>query len=79
LLEQARRALASSPATALSLTNQDAARFPRGALAQEREVIAIEALRRLGRGAEADRRAAAFAQTFPGSAHQRRVEDASPK
>jgi len=79
LLEQARRALASSPATALSLTNQDAARFPRGALAQEREVIAIEALRRLGRGAEADRRAAAFAQAFPGSAHQRMVEDASPK
>jgi hypothetical protein len=79
LLEQARRALASSPATALSLTNQDAARFPHGALAQEREVIAIEALRRLGRGAEADRRAAAFAQAFPGSAHQRRVEDASPK
>jgi hypothetical protein len=79
LLEQARRALASSPATALALTNQHAARFPHGVLAQEREVIAIEALRRLGRSAEADRRAAAFAQAFPGSAHQRMVEDASPK
>ena len=79
LLEQARRALASSPATALALTNQHAARFPHGVLAQEREVIAIEALRRLGRGAEADRRAAAFAHTFPGSAHQRMVEDAAPK
>jgi len=79
LLEQARRALAGSPATALALTNQHAARFPHGVLVQEREVIAIEALRRLGRGAEADRRATAFAQAFPGSAHQRRVEDASPK
>ncbi len=79
LLEQARRALASSPATALALTAQHAARFPHGVLAQEREVIAIEALRRLGRGAEADRRAAAFAQAFPGSAHQRMVEDAAPK
>ena len=79
LLEQARRTLASSPATALALTNQHLARFPHGLLAQEREVIAIEALRRLGRNAEADRRAAAFAQAFPGSAHQRMVEDSSPK
>jgi hypothetical protein len=79
LLERARRALTSAPATALALANQHAARFPHGALAQEREVIAIEALRRLGRSAEADRRAAAFAQAFPGSAHQRMVEDASPK
>jgi hypothetical protein len=79
LLEQARRALVSSPATALALTNQHVARFPHGVLTQESEVIAIEALRRLGRSAEADRRAAAFAQAFPGSAHQRMVEDASPK
>lgn len=79
LLEQARRSLSSSPATALALTGQHAARFPHGVLAQEREVIAIEALRRLGRSAEADQRAAAFARAFPGSAHQRMVEDASPK
>jgi hypothetical protein len=79
LLEQARRALTNSPATALALTNQHAARFPRGVLAQEREVIAIEALRRLGRSAEADRRAAAFGQAFPGSAHQRMVEDPATK
>lgn len=79
LLEQARRALSASPATALALAGQHAARFPHGVLAQEREVIAIEALRRLGRNAEADRRAAAFARAFPGSAHQRMVEDAAPK
>ncbi len=79
LLEQARRALPTDPGAALALTNQDAALFPRGVLVQEREVIAIEALRRLNRTAEADRRAAAFSKTFPGSAHQRVIEDASPK
>ncbi|MEP7052434.1 MAG: hypothetical protein ABJB12_18850 [Pseudomonadota bacterium] len=79
LLEQARRDLAASPAAALALTTQHAARFPHGVLTQEREVIAIEALRRLGRGAEADRRAAAFARAFPGSAHRRMVLDPSPK
>lgn len=79
LLEQARRVLASDPAAALALTGQHATLFPRGVLAQEREVIAIEALRRLNRSAEADRRAAAFAKAFPGSVHQRAVEDASAK
>jgi len=79
LLEQARRVLQSDPASALALTNQDATLFPHGALVQEREVIAIEALRRLNRTAEADRRAAAFSKAFPGSAHQRVVEDAASK
>jgi hypothetical protein len=79
LLEQARRTLPSNPAAALALTDQTAALFPRGVLVQEREVIAIEALRRLNRTAEADRRAAAFSKTFPGSAHQRVIEDASAK
>ncbi|MEI9952871.1 MAG: hypothetical protein WDO74_28840 [Pseudomonadota bacterium] len=79
LLEQARRVLNSSPSSALLLANQHAARFPHGLLTQEREVIAIEALRRLHRSAEADLRAAAFARAFPGSAHQRMVDDATPK
>jgi hypothetical protein len=79
LLEQARKLLGTAPAAALSLTDQHAARFPHGVLVQEREVIAVEALRRLHRTAEADRRAAAFAQAFPGSAHRRMVEDGSSK
>ena len=79
LLEKARRLLGSAPATALALTNEHQTRFPRGVLSQEREVIAIEALRRLQRTAEADARAAAFAKAFPGSAHQRVVGEASPK
>jgi len=79
LLERARRALASDPANALTLTQKDAALYPNGELAQEREVIAIEALRRLQRNAEAEQRARAFARAFPGSAHQRAVEPQEPK
>ena len=76
LLEQARRALSSSPASALQLANQHRARFPNGVLSQEREVIAIEALRRLHRTSEADQRGAGFSKAFPGSAHQRMVDEA---
>jgi hypothetical protein len=73
LLEQARAALKSDPARALQWANEHAARFPRGVLVQEREVLAIQALRQLGRTAEADRRAQAFAKAFPGSAFQRKL------
>jgi len=79
LLEQARRALSSSPAYALQLANQHRARFPHGVLSQEREVIAIEALRRLHRPSEADQRASGFSKSFPGSAHQRMVDEVAPK
>jgi len=74
LLEQARSALGASPARALSLTQQHAQQFPRGLLAQEREVIAISALRRLGRTTEADARAARFDARYPHSAHQQAVD-----
>jgi len=79
LLEQARRALSSSPSSALLLANQHRARFPNGVLTQEREVIAIEALRRMHRSSEADQRAAGFSKAFPGSAHQRMVNEGAPK
>lgn len=77
LLEEARALLARDPARALARANQTAARYPRGVLVQEREVIAIQALRRLGRDAEAERRARAFAKAFPGSAFQPKL-DAGP-
>jgi hypothetical protein len=41
---------------------------------QEREVIAIKALRQLGRTAEAERRSEAFAKAFPGSAFARKLK-----
>jgi hypothetical protein len=74
LLEQARVALKSDPSRALARANEHRSRFPGGALVQEREVIAIKALRQLGRTAEADRRADAFAKAFPGSAFQRKLK-----
>jgi hypothetical protein len=65
--------LRSDPRRALDLADRDAQTYPAGALAQEREVIAIEALVRLARGTEARVRAARFFQAFPGSAHGPRV------
>ncbi|HWZ90692.1 MAG TPA: hypothetical protein VNW92_17650 [Polyangiaceae bacterium] len=73
LLEHARSELASNPAHALQLTAEHAKNYPGGILAQEREVIAIAALRRLGRTAEAEQRAEVFDRTYPNSAHQRSV------
>jgi hypothetical protein len=74
LLERARRALASEPKLALSLARRHEKEFPNGTLRQEREVIAIEALRRLGRSNEATDRAEDFRNEFPNSAHGRSVE-----
>jgi outer membrane biosynthesis protein TonB len=74
LLQRAQDALGSSPARALQITNEHITRFPRGMLAQEREVIAISALRALGRTSEARARATRFLAAYPRSAHRRRLE-----
>ena len=74
LLEQARSAMKSDPARALLRANEHRQHFPRGALVQEREVIAIKALRALGRVGEADVRAEAFGKAFPGSAFERKLK-----
>ncbi len=77
LLDQARGALDRDPRRALALTEEHRRRFPSGALAQEREVIAIEALSRLGQTAEAKSRGSDFARRYPGSAHQQKIEQAT--
>jgi hypothetical protein len=74
LLRRAQTELGLTPARALQLAEEHAARFAGGALEQEREVIAIDALVRLGRRGEATTRAERFRQTFPGSAHERRLD-----
>ena len=76
LLNAAQRVLSTNPERALALTRTHRQRFPNGVLAQEREVIAIEALSRLGRKDDARRRSEEFGRTYPGSAHQRKVESA---
>jgi hypothetical protein len=73
VLHQAQAALRRNPAEALALSARHAREFPGGALAQEREVIAIDALLRLGRRDEATSRAQRFAARYPGSAHAQRV------
>jgi len=74
LLERATHALGSNPQAALEATEEHARRFPAGALSQEREFVAIEALEALGRTAEANARIDRFRARFPGSAHLRRLE-----
>lgn len=68
-VERAQDALvANDPARALALCNDDANIFPHGPNAQEREVIAIDALTRLGKVDQANARAKKFEKDFPGSA-----------
>jgi hypothetical protein len=74
LLDGARAALGTDPRRALALTQEHAKRFPHGALIQEREVIAIDALSRLGQTDVARRRASDFERRYPGSAHQPKVD-----
>jgi hypothetical protein len=75
LLSAAQAALASDPAKTLRLTAEHRRSFPTGAFTQEREVIEIDALYRLGRKAEADRRATQFVARNPGSSYARRVKE----
>jgi TolA-binding protein len=74
LLHAAQDALRTSPSSALAKTAEHARRFPRSALAQEREVIAVEALVKLGRKDEARARVARFEKSYPGSTHARRLD-----
>jgi hypothetical protein len=78
LLRRAQSLLAANPARALELTREHQRRHRDGALAEEREALAIEALRRLGRTQAADRRAAAFEQRYPNSVHASRVRGTLP-
>lgn len=73
LIDRAQRSLATSPREALRWVSRHRRAHPRGVLSQEREVIAVDALSRLGRGAAARRRADAFLARWPGSAHAPRV------
>ena len=76
ILEQAMGALKGGDAKkALSLCDRHARELgANGLLTQEREVIAIEALMKLGRAAEAKGRAEKFKKAFPTSTHLLKVE-----
>lgn len=74
ILNRAQDALAQAPRRALTLATEHAQGFPQGVFAQEREVIAIEALLKLQRTGDATVRGEAFLTAFPGSTHAPRVQ-----
>jgi hypothetical protein len=68
LLDVAQAALARGrPDDAVLAAERHAARWPHGELAEEREVVLIEALVAAGHRPEADQRAAKFRKAFPSS------------
>jgi hypothetical protein len=74
LLFDARRAMPSDAARALRLLEEHEKHYPNGRLVPEREVLAIEALRSLGRKAEADARLRRFEARYPDSFHLQRLQ-----
>jgi len=70
LIRDARAALEANPARARSLLERHRLLYKTGQLAEEREVLLIEALGREGRAEEASVRAADFRQKNPESAHR---------
>jgi hypothetical protein len=74
LLDRAHQSLAADPSRALALTEEHRRDYPSGALGQESDLIAIEALAGLGRLGEARDRAAHFRERYPSSAHLRRID-----
>jgi hypothetical protein len=81
ILEQARVKLSSDASSALALLQQSAAKYPHGKLTMEREFLLIDALRRLGRNAEARRRAQALIEASPDGLYAKQLRqliDLSP-
>jgi len=68
-------ALTSDATRALRLADEHRARFPRGALAAERELLAVRALEQQGRAAEARRRIARARRELPRSAPVQRAAE----
>ena len=75
LLLKARQALKRDPELALRLASEHQAQYANGRLTPEREVLAIEALRNLGRKAEADERLRRFESAYPDSIHRKRLRE----
>jgi hypothetical protein len=70
IIEKARSALARGDADgALGAVAEHAKTFPRGQLGEAREAIAVQALVRAGRHAEARTRADRFRRSYPGSTY----------
>lgn len=75
LINRAQQLVRSRPEVALNLCRQHARRFPNGMLAQEREVLIVEALQRMGREDEARKKSRSFLEENPDTALRNKVED----
>lgn len=73
LLESARRSLVQHPEAALENLAEHRARFPLGVLASERDLMELDALRRIGREQDARSRARALLDRDPSGMHAERV------
>jgi hypothetical protein len=73
LLETARGHLARSPETALAKLAEHRARYPSGLLANERDLMELDALRKTGRVEDARSRAQAWLARDPRGMHAARV------
>jgi hypothetical protein len=75
LLEKARSLVGSSPAAALKLTADHARQFPRGRLVAEADLLAAQALLRLGDVAGAKSRARASLKRYPNGIYARQLSE----
>ncbi|MGD0530191.1 MAG: hypothetical protein ABSE49_33965, partial [Polyangiaceae bacterium] len=73
MLDRARALLGTDPAGALAALDAHAAAYPAGRMSLEREVLAIETLRRLHRFSEARARGESLLRRDPGSIYADRV------
>ncbi|HEX2880564.1 MAG TPA: hypothetical protein VHO25_13620, partial [Polyangiaceae bacterium] len=78
LLQTASTVLGGNPAEALQLCEEHRKLYPGGAMSQEREMIAVTALVRLGRQEEAYSRAEQFRRNYPKSAYLRQIDKVVP-
>lgn len=74
LLGAAQALLAHDPQAALEHLSEHARLYRRGQFAEEREALAVDALRRLGRRAELRERAEAFLAKYPRAPQRERIE-----
>lgn len=74
LLTEAQDAIDAAPQRALSLLEDHARFYPSGNFALERESLAIEALRKLGRISAAQERARSFIARFPNASNAKHLQ-----
>jgi hypothetical protein len=78
ILRDARLVLDRDPRSALALSEQHRRDYPSGSFTQERELIAITALVKLGRHSEASERATRFRSAYPSSPYRARLDRILP-